>query len=70
MATGSMPKRCCASPNRAATWCASRCGMIWKRARGHADLAVDGLVFDDAKQQPGVAGGLQPKMLTPSSRAW
>ncbi len=34
-------------------------------ARGHADLAVDGLVFDDAKLQPGVAGGLQPKMLTP-----
>jgi len=34
-------------------------------ARGHADLAVDGLVFDDGKVKPGVVGGLQPKMLTP-----
>ncbi len=34
-------------------------------ARGHADLAVDGLVFDDAKLTPGVVGGLQVKMLLP-----
>jgi hypothetical protein len=33
-------------------------------ASGHADLAVDGIVFDDNKRKPGVTGGLQPKALT------
>lgn len=32
---------------------------------GHADLAVDGLVFDDARIVPGVVGGLQPKTIAP-----
>ncbi|MFM9934619.1 MAG: YdbH domain-containing protein [Novosphingobium sp.] len=30
---------------------------------GHADLAVDGLVFDEGKIRPGKVGGLQPKTL-------
>ncbi len=34
-------------------------------ARGHADLAVDALVFDKAKIVPGKVGGLQLKTLAP-----
>ncbi|WP_292930038.1 YdbH domain-containing protein [Novosphingobium sp. PASSN1] len=34
-------------------------------ARGHADLTVDGLVFDKGKIVPGKVGGLQPKTLAP-----
>ncbi|MBX9884753.1 MAG: YdbH domain-containing protein, partial [Novosphingobium sp.] len=37
-------------------------------ARGHADLAVDGLVFDKGKIVPGKAGGLQLRDLAPQFR--
>ncbi len=37
-------------------------------ARGHADLAVDGLVFDKGKIVPGKVGGLQLRDLAPQFR--
>ena len=37
-------------------------------ARGHADLAVDGLVFDKGKIVPGKIGGLQLRDLAPQFR--